>query len=92
MINFTATTAERFIIQKIAARAMEMRGISGHYTDAIDVELDLLAAHANGCPLRLNDMLGADDFQFAHDIYGIARNLDRKCGRLINCFVPRYAK
>lgn len=92
MINFTATTADRFLIEKIAKRAMDMRGISGHYADVIDVELDLLATHANGCQLRLSEFLAADDFQFAHDIYGIARNLDRKNGRLTNCFLPRYSK
>lgn len=91
-INFTATQAERALIEKIASRAMGMRGISNAYADKIDVELDVLAAHANGCPLKLADMLNADDFQFAHDVFGIARHLNRKTGRLENCFVPRCAK
>lgn len=91
-INFTATQADRALIEKIACRAMQMRGISGTYADKIDVELDLLAVHANGCPLKLTDMLNADDFQFAHDVFGIARHLNRKTGRLENCFLPRYAK
>jgi hypothetical protein len=56
-----------------------------------DLAMDITACHANGCPLDLERMLAADDFNFAHDITGIHANLDRSTGRLGNQFVPRYA-
>lgn len=41
--------------------------------------------------LRLNELLGADDFNFAHDIVGIVNNIDRNNPTEFNYFVPRYA-
>ncbi len=41
-------------------------------------------------PLRLADLLAADDFNFAHDVFGIMRHIDRRTGRLDNHFVPRF--
>lgn len=38
--------------------------------------------------IYLND---ADDFNFAHDIYGIQNNLNRKTKQFSNFFVPRFA-
>jgi len=40
-------------------------------------------------PLNLERLAGFPSFDFAHDVYGIAQNLDRLTGRLLNCFVPR---
>ena len=37
-------------------------------------------------------MLAADDFNFGHDVFGIYRHLDRTTGKLMNCFVPRFAQ
>lgn len=53
--------------------------------------MDLTAVHANGNPMRLADLLAADDFNFAHDIVGISRFLDRNTGRLTDCFSPRFS-
>lgn len=92
MISFSVTSSERFFIQKIGERAMKMRGVGGVYVDPLDVELDVIATHSNGNPLQLAKLADADDFQFAHDIFGIARHLNRKTGRLENCFLPRYSK
>ena len=41
--------------------------------------------------LRLEDWLEADDFNFAHDWYGIRKHIDRRTGKMENCFVPRFA-
>jgi hypothetical protein len=44
------------------------------------------------CPLRLREMLDADDYDFAHDIQGIYWNFNRETKQLENEFVPRFAK
>lgn len=41
--------------------------------------------------LRLEELLNADDFNFAHDIVGIVNNIDRRNPTDFNLFVPRYA-
>ncbi|MCY8513814.1 MULTISPECIES: hypothetical protein [Bacillus subtilis group] len=41
--------------------------------------------------LRLEDLLNADDFNFAHDIIGIQNNLNREERKMGNLFVPRFA-
>ena len=39
--------------------------------------MDITATHLNGNPLRLAALLAADDFNFMHDVCGIARHLNR---------------
>jgi hypothetical protein len=56
----------------------------------MDLLMDLEATHANGNPLRLQALLDADAFNFAHDIYGIQNTMDRANGVLTNCFQPRF--
>lgn len=58
----------------------------------IDIFMDVTATHLNGCPLKLEELLKADNFDFMHDVTGILLNLDRKTGKLRNCFNPRCAK
>jgi len=53
--------------------------------------MDITACHANGCPLRLQELLDADDFNFAHDIAGIYQHINRGTGKLEFCFLPRFA-
>ena len=52
--------------------------------------MDIQNAHKQ-FNLRLDDMLAADDFDFAHDFIGIQANMNRLSGRIENLFVPRYA-
>jgi hypothetical protein len=68
--------AERAIADRKAHGMKVSRGAQ------VDIEMDLEATHANGCPLRLADLLAADDFNFWHDVSGIARHLDRTTGEL----------
>ena len=75
------------IISKIADRAAALLAF-----DKATVFIDISNCHENGCPLRLEDLLAADDVNFAHDICGINRNLNHYTYRLDNCFVPRFAK
>jgi hypothetical protein len=52
----------------------------------------LAATHVGGCPLKLSELYDADDSNFLHDIGGIMRHMDRRTGKLGDCFVPRFAK
>lgn len=58
--------------------------------DATTMTMDLSAVHIS-CPLDLLGLLGADDFNFAHDMFGIRRHMNRDTGKLENCFLPRCA-
>lgn len=89
MVRFTATAKEREIVKAIARRALVAAAKAG-LPSHVELEMDIVAAHCNGCPLRLADLLAADDCDFNHDIFGIRRHLDRKTGRLTGCFVPRF--
>lgn len=57
----------------------------------VGIMMDLEAAHCNGCILRLDDLLDANDGEFMHDLIGIQTNLNRETGELTNCFVPRFS-
>lgn len=50
----------------------------------------IVACHGGSCPLRLQELLDAEANDFAHDILGIRRHLDRETGKLQDCFLPRY--
>jgi hypothetical protein len=58
--------------------------------DGLELNMDLTACHANGCPMDWAMLLAADDFTFVHDIVGIQGHIDRATGR-ISRFFPRCA-
>jgi hypothetical protein len=82
----TWTAAEREIVNAIVERAID----ANIYDDAIDAHMDLSATHVH-CPLRLAELRDADQFNFAHDMYGIQGHLDRSTGKLTRCLLPRFA-
>jgi len=88
MINFKATKEDIQTIHKIVSRGF----CKQIYADRTSMSMDIAATHLNGCPLKLKELLAADDFNFFHDIYGIYNHLDRKTGKLKNCFLPRFAQ
>lgn len=87
MITWSTSKEDMIIIDKIVERALSI----GVKRRGMDLEMDICAAHEN-CPLKLEELLAADNFNFLHDIYGIINNLNRETGELENCFLPRYAK
>ena len=91
MIKWSSNKAEMEIEAKIAQRAVAMAQKYYLQYDQMTAVMDIDATHNNGCPLKLAELLAADDTDFAHDVFGIRANLDRKTGKLMNCFVPRYA-
>lgn len=89
--NYVASKEDARAIDQIVARALES------FTDyplphvKMHLEFDLTLCHANGCPLKLRELLTAEDEGFWHDLDGIAQHLDRRTGELGECFVPRFA-
>ncbi len=95
--NFETSTEDRDLILKIAKRAHKMASDTAiqvpgaHIPDVMTITLFIAAAHANGCPLKLQELLDADNFNFAHDVFGICRHLDQETGE-IEHFLPRFAR
>ena len=91
-IKWAATILEADLIHKIANRALELAekaGVAGYEKQTL--MMDLEACHCNGCPLELEKLLAARDGDFGHDVFGIARKMNRETGELTDCFLPRYA-
>ena len=86
------TKADYQTISKIAKRAVEIAKTQGVQYDFLTASMDIEAVHSNITPLRLNDLLKADNFNFTHDVFGIANHLNRETIELENCFVPRFTK
>lgn len=91
-VTFEVTISDSAVINKIARRAFDLAKGYGRKRKAINYAMDLTAVHANGNPLRLADLLAADNFNFIHDVFGIERHLDRDTGKLGNCFRPRFSQ
>lgn len=76
------------LIDKIIRRAENLGICRGTRITAV-LDMDKATEHFN---LRLEDMLNADDSDFAHDFIGIQANIDRASGgKSFNLFVPRFA-
>lgn len=86
------SAAEQITVNAIVDRAVLLwRAKGAGRIVRKDLEMDLSATHAT-CPLNFAKLLGADDFNFAHDIGGIIRHLNRETGELGDFFHPRRAK
>lgn len=90
-VSFDVTATDQELIHQITKRAKEIAKREGLRVDQLGLNMDLTACHANGTPLRLADLLNADEGSFGHDVFGIRRFLDRTTGRLTGHFLPRYA-
>ncbi|MXW45225.1 MAG: hypothetical protein F4109_05600 [Gammaproteobacteria bacterium] len=73
------------VVQQIVQRAQEMRP----EVDATVLGMDLNAAQIT-TPMDLQALLEADDYQFAHDVFGVHRHINRLTGE-VEHFVPRFA-
>lgn len=73
---------------EIADRAKEI----GYEGDRLSLLMDIESAD-KVFNLRLEDWLAADDFNFAHDLYGIMNNINRTefPAKDFGFFVPRFA-
>ncbi len=79
------------LINAIADRAIKIAEDQGVEYSKTSAVMDLTSAHEQ-LPLRLDELLSADKFNFTHDVFGIANHMDRSTfpGTLTGCFVPRY--
>lgn len=91
-VSFKVSKEDQKIISQIVQRTLEMAAKYNIDYDRITAEMDITACHASGCPLDLAALLKADDYNFAHDVFGIRKDLNRDTGELINCFLPRFSK
>ena len=79
-------------ILAIVERADELsRTLDQGGVDRLSLTMDLEATHAS-CPLQLEALLMADNGNFAHDVFGIRRHMNRETGKLGDCFMPRFAE
>lgn len=91
-ISFDTTSREKQTIDKIVARYVADCAKHDIPVDKLSITMDVTATHANGNPLRLEDLLAADDFNFLHDLTGIQRFIDRSTGLLTGHFSPRFTR
>ena len=89
--SFSVDGKDYDTIHAIAKRAAKLADKAGFVYPLLDADMDITATHANGNPLRLKDLLAADDNNFSHDVFGIRRHLDRNTGKLGGFFLPRYS-
>jgi hypothetical protein len=90
MLNFKVAPSDFALIYAISKRALALLKERDSTKAHIQMEMDLEAVH-NYCCLRLSDLLGANDFDFVHEIVGIRENFYRKTGYFQNGFWPRFA-
>ena len=90
-----ATSTEFDLIRQIVDRASDILGNANGepitQAQRMSLHMDITACHLNGNPLRLAELLNAQDLDLAHDICGIVRHLDRSAGQLGDGFSPRYS-
>jgi hypothetical protein len=91
-INWSTTKEDCETINAIAKRAVNIFKKFGIKTSYIHLKMDLTACHCNGTPLKLKELLDADNFNFMHDVAGIENSINRRTGKIENHFLPRFSK
>ncbi len=89
-ISFKTTKEEAIQIGHIINRARKLSD-NPDQIDTMSHHMDISACIANNFPLKLQEWLDAPDGDFLHDFYGITRHINRKTGKIENCFLPRFA-
>jgi hypothetical protein len=87
--GFAISAEDSALVVKIIERVERDRMLARVDGAKLNLRMDLVATHANGCPMDFHKLLHAADVDFYHDIFGIGRHIDRTTGELLNCFVPR---
>ncbi|MFT9091555.1 MAG: hypothetical protein ABF479_11225 [Gluconacetobacter sp.] len=97
-VKFDISVEDAVLVGLIADRVVDVLISRGAKTIGIsweefclEMRMDLVAVHANGCPMDFDRLLNADKNTLMHDVGGIAKYLDRDTGRLTECFRPRTA-
>lgn len=86
-MNYQLTTKDSALISTI----MDNCKIPARHR--LNMELSMRVCHANGCALDLDRMVKVGlTSDVVHDVYGIDKHTCRETGKLLNCFIPRFAK
>lgn len=80
---------DRRVIRRIAIRAL-IAPLTVTVTRR-ELEEEIGLAHANGCRLRLDQLLRARDYEFFSDVLGIHRHIDRTTGAIGGGWMPHFA-
>ena len=90
-VSFMATNDEYMLAEKAVDRAADFLSTDEKLPDdwRLERQMDLIACHANGCPLDLKKLAEFDTFNLMHDVIGIMNHIDRKNGSLSDHFLPR---
>jgi hypothetical protein len=82
------------VVDQIVDRWSALNRQHGHFVDPLSAMMDVKAANGvNGNPeLDLEKLLAFDDANFAHDMGGISRHINRETGLVEDCFLARCAK
>lgn len=91
-VKFKATETDYYWISKIVERVKPCYEELDLPFIKLDFEMDMVAAHSNGCPIDFKKLYEADEFTFHHDVAGIRGSINRETGKLENNFIPRCAK
>lgn len=91
-VSFSVSREDQRLITRCVARACDLGLIFNEDESRISLNMDLCAAKAQGCNIDFQKLLGFDSFNFSHDISGIRRHMNRRTGKLMNCFLPRAAR
>jgi hypothetical protein len=100
MINFKMDPRHVDLIMAVADRVEALEALHrapGNRRDRLSIVMDIAVVQNSETPLMLQELLDAADVDFAHDMFGIERHLDRDegsptAGQLLDCFLPRYAR
>lgn len=83
---------DQMLVTQIVGRWRELVAKStGEIPETLSIRMDITAANGvNGNPpLDLGRLMGFDDFNFAHDMAGIERHINRETGKIEGWFLPR---
>lgn len=96
MINWHVSNEDHDNAAKLGKLAAEQARTLGVEYEQRTAIMDITAAHANGNPLKLAEMVAAigteHETDVLHDLFGIRRHIDRSTGKLGDCFSPRYSQ
>lgn len=88
ILNWKTTDTEADLIKQITDRTLRFVPEANRMA----VNMDITACHLNDTALDLARLLALPDPDFMHDVGGISAHLDRRTGKLQDCFVPRCAR
>ena len=84
--DVTKETTEK--VRKVVKRAVSEQT---YKVDTLTLQMDLEAISLT-VSMDWEKLLKASPRDFYHDLGGIQEHLNRKTGKLENCFLPRFAK